>query len=247
MRGRRGFTLIELLVVLAIMAVLAAMLMAGIQKARAAANRINCASQLRQIGSVMQQYNDATGTLPRARFCPDASGGSNPECKSIQPDDYTGPNETWWAPFDNRPGFSMTHGAGDENYQHGPLWPYLEQNRKIYQCPDGFDMNPTSPTLGQRYQVSYAMNYVTGGPSGMSMIEIVNGNGSANVMLAWDHTNSPACSTLGWPRVPVQPYIQPDSPHYPLRHGGVYNVLYCDGHITAQKQTDLQDRLFMMH
>jgi hypothetical protein len=188
--------------------------MGGIQKARMAANRVKCANNLRQIGSVLHQYDDATGTLPRARYCPDKSNGTNPECKNIQPDEYTGPNETWWAPFDNRPGFDMTRGAGDENYQHGPLWSFLEGRRESFQCPDGLDPDPASPTFGKRFQVSYAMNYVTNGPSGLRMVDVVNGNGSSNVMLVWDHTKSPACSTLGWPRTPCQPYIDGASPHY---------------------------------
>ena len=56
---RRPFTLIELLVVVAIIAVLAAMLLPAMSKARDASQRVACLSQLRQIGIVSLEYAEA--------------------------------------------------------------------------------------------------------------------------------------------------------------------------------------------
>ena len=129
-KTRRTFTLIELLVVIAIIAILAAMLLPALGKAREKARATSCTNQLRQLGTFVNMYAmDNDDELPY---------GSNKK-------EYSPDVDTRWFMLFARAGYIP--GTTTTNV--------LSSKNSIVKCPS--DPRVASPTV---YSPSYGINNV---------------------------------------------------------------------------------------
>ncbi len=133
MYKRRGFTLIELLVVIAIIAILMAMLMPALHRAREQGRRIVCLNNLKQLTLAWIMYADDNDQKI-------VNGG--PKGQPGRADPGTGDHENeipWvgrcWA-SGYQSGNQLPKREQINAIMAGALWPYVK-NIKLYRCPTG--------------------------------------------------------------------------------------------------------------
>jgi len=149
---RRGFTLIEILVVVAIIALLIAILLPSLARAKAMGRMVQCQSNLRQVsvGFCTYALGDNKGRLPGTTF-----------------DKYAD-----WLGRRNKPPFSATWGAGLEP-EDGVIWKHMGKQKLAYMCPDDDLKTQDSDFVaaGKLRAFSYSSNMLVSG----ALVEMMRG------------------------------------------------------------------------
>ena len=138
-KRQRGFTLIELLVVIAVIAILAALLLPALSRAKSKALQISCLTNLKQLQLCWQMYAD--------------------DCNNVLALNPKNSTTNAWIQGD------MSNAADVINavlLQYGQLFPY-NKNTGIYRCPaDNLPDKRSTPPISFRVR-SYAMScYMSG-------------------------------------------------------------------------------------
>ncbi len=222
-RARTGFTLIELLVVIAIIAVLAALLLPALAKAKQKALSVACLSNLKQLQICWQLYSqDNRDTLPPNNFVYDIATGGPIAGATL--------SDTWCL-GNTRLDTTTT------NIENGMLFPY-NRSVTIYHCPADQSTveTPGVVKLTQLRTRSYNLSQSLNGKPDLAYIpaftkfcQILNPLPTRTFVFLDVHEDEIIDSTFGIPTLAWAQDVWWDLPAN--RHNQGCNFSFADGHV----------------
>ena len=236
---RAAFTLVELLVVIGIIAVLIAILLPTLSRARQQAWRVRCLANGKQLGAAMIMYaNEHRSSLPSSNWDGGTTAGAATNAYVGWLYDVTLPPRG--------PGDLPSAGNGDPNrVKGGMFWKYLKM-REVYRCPmherlRGVGVGRTDALTS--YLMNGAVNgYPPGIAGGILKYSKLN-NFKANDVIFWeaDERNSSNGFNDGASK-PSETYNlgDPFASGLTSRHGKFASIVCIDGHAEQMEHVEFR-------